>query len=672
MKIQVTALEWITINDPVGIETVSDLGNPIIQLAKGEYREYDVLDQQGRRLIPFLNRAQAAGFIIYTIVDTSGGVIRVEDEGLLVEPNCHILNISGQDVVAIPEGGGRVTIQHGGLAFSPPLGTGAGRITWPVTYPGYISRPEGGEGNPYFSGGWADQTNGHPRLTTSAVNLFKTINGGLGYTHSSARVTNLQLGQIDVELKDGSGALEIVTLILNPLGGNQEASSIQGDLKIAVRNTVHRGPVVEGEVYIYADIPKMLDIVAAGIGGYFELKVNHTAAPTNSNFGSAFWDDGGLPSGAILPTVLPNTVVARYLSGIRYFDVGSTFDISDSPSGVNNVVNMTVNDDGCIYYLDVSEFNAVVGDVLYNEPTIAGLHYAPFLSSLRLDTPFFFKTIAVGVGNSGCLDARVYATWKNFYGPEVGSPRISSPGIYQIWTYNTSTPTTEYFEDERYRLQDADLSNFKLDAGDYRCWWGGGAGTDLRNWDSRESIDTGTLGHTEGLQFYGGYLEYPVIDFSTGYFFADFNYSVCSGNREFYRAFYVGDLLNHKKFSLTLQVDNLSIPNFRINGGGDDSTTARVDVMFPGPVKPAPNGNNNPAFPGSGWLHCGKYFNAPTFKGVDNDGALENMSLVGNTLTIIIVTGNISSYYTTGTLLVRVRYKDTVPGSIGQITVGGM
>lgn len=671
MKIQVTALKWVTINDPVGIETVSDLGNPIIQMSPGEYREYTVLDQQGRRLIPFLDRAQAAGMLVYTVVETSGGVVVIQDEGLVVEPNCHIINLSGGDVVAIPEGGGKVTIHHGDLTFSPTLGSGLGAIAWPAKIPGYISRPEGGAGFPYFAHGWDNQTNGHPRVTTSTVNLFKTINGGLGYTHTSARVTSLQLGRIDAVLRDGNTAVDTVTLVLNPAGGNQDAVSVFGKLKIAIRNTVNIGPVVEGEVYIYADIPGFLGVVSAGPGGYFKLEVNHTVAPLNTDFGEAFWDAGTIPSDTLDPTVTAISPVVRYLSGIRYFTTGSTFEVESTPVGVKHSVDMTINDDGYILYVDVSDFNAVVGEVLYSASTIFGLNYAPFFSPLRTDTPFYTQIISVGPGDMGTLDARAYATWKNFYGPEAGSPKESNAGIYQIWTYNTSTPTTEFFEDEAYRLQDADHSNFKQDAGDYRRWWGGGSGSDLRAWDSKESIDTGTPGHIEGLQFYGGYLDYPTIDFSTGYFFADFDYSVCSGNREFYRAFYVGDLLNHKKFILTLQVDGLTIPNFRINGGSDDSTTVRVDIMFPGPEKPSPNGNNNPAFPGSGWLHCGKYFNAPSFKGINNDGVLESMTLVGNTLTIIVVTGNMSSYYTDGTLLMRVRYKDTVPGKIGQITVGG-
>lgn len=73
MQIEVTAIENVTINDPVGIETVSDIGNPIIELDAGEVRTYDVLDQQGNRLVLLLERARLAGKLTYSVTTAAGG-----------------------------------------------------------------------------------------------------------------------------------------------------------------------------------------------------------------------------------------------------------------------------------------------------------------------------------------------------------------------------------------------------------------------------------------------------------------------------------------------------------------------------------------------------------------------------------------------------------------------
>lgn len=73
--LSITALTNITINDPLGLETVSNIsaayGNPIIELQNGESRVYDVLDQVGARLIPILDTAQAQGMLTYTVAQSA-------------------------------------------------------------------------------------------------------------------------------------------------------------------------------------------------------------------------------------------------------------------------------------------------------------------------------------------------------------------------------------------------------------------------------------------------------------------------------------------------------------------------------------------------------------------------------------------------------------------------
>lgn len=75
--LNITAAINLTINDPVGLETVSNIGasygNPIIELQNGEFREYDVLDQVGARLIPILDAAQAKGMLTYTTAQSGSG-----------------------------------------------------------------------------------------------------------------------------------------------------------------------------------------------------------------------------------------------------------------------------------------------------------------------------------------------------------------------------------------------------------------------------------------------------------------------------------------------------------------------------------------------------------------------------------------------------------------------
>lgn len=253
----------------------------------------------------------------------------------------------------------------------------------------------------------------------------------------------------------------------------------------------------------------------------------------------------------------------------------------------------------------------------------------------------------------------------------MGSPRSTVAGIYQINTADRSTDSIETYDRETYRLQNPGVSNFKQVLSDYRDWFGGGGGADKRNWDSLQSIATGSVGHIPGLQCRLGKLVYPTIDFSIGYYFADFDYSSVVGACWAYRAFNVGDLLNHKQFTLTLEVEGIAVSDLDIGLGGDDDTDVRIDVLFPGLEKATPSGSNDSSFPGSGWLHCGKAYNAPLFTGVDNDGCMGSITKVGDTITINIVTGNMSSEYTQGTILVRIRYANGFGGTMGQTAVIG-
>jgi len=667
MILQVTALKYVTILDPHPLEGVGDV---TIQQAPAEYKEYDLLPEQVHRLIPLLNRARHRGFLTYIVINIDAGAIEIKDEGVSVESDCQVLNFIGDDVQAVAVGSNQVNVYHPMPTFSPYLGSGTGALVWPTTTPGYVSRPEVTEGNPYFANGWANRTNNHPRVNSTTLDEFRLSNGGLGITHSSTRVTGLEQGTITATITDGMGGTETIVLTLNAAGGDQTATSPSGNVVIRVRDTVTvGGTVVEGKVYIYTNPAAMIGMASTGTGGYFKVDVSHSTAPSDSNFGDAFWDAGVIPNGSANPTVAVNTPAVRWLSGIRYFDTGSTFNVVDDSAifnGVGDVVNMTMNNNGVIFTNDASEFNVVVGGVVYSSATILGLTYGTLTSPTRTDRPRYNATITVGSGDFGDTDARVHTTWTNFHGNEASSPKTSNAGIYQIWTYDTSTSTTEFYEDENYRLRTAPTINYKQTLLDYRRWYGGGVGGDLRDWNSQQSINLGTAGHQSSLQFYNGYLTYPTIDFSTGYYFTDFDYSVCTGDRQFFRAFNVGDLNNHKAFSIVMDVSGLGTADF-LDGAG-----VRVDLLFPGPERASPNGSNDASYPGSGWLHSGKVYNAPTFTGADNDGIFQSSSLVGNTLTINAVTGNFSTFYTHGTVILRITYKSTVTGSIGQTTVIGV
>lgn len=666
--LKITALANITIIDPFPLEGV---GETTIQLTPGQYKEYSVLDEQASRLIPLLDRARTQSKLTYIVEYSNRGVaLAVEDEGVLVSATCRTLNLVGGDVTAVAEGIDRVTIYHPMPPMSPFLGFGLGAFQFPVPTLGYVSTPEGGEGFPYRTKGWDNRSSNRRIVTSTQVAEFKT---GQGITHTSARVTSLQLGTITASLFAAIGVAETVTLALNPVGGDQVVSSVHGWLVIRVTDTRVIGSTVEGRVTLYADIPAKLLEVSNAQGGYFNLTCSHSAAPGQADFGEAFWDPGAIPQGSEIPVVEVVNASVVHISGIRYYDTGSSFRVRDSSvSGVTDIVNSSIASSGSVLNVDAVDFGASVGAVPFFASEITGLTYSPTQSPRRTDRAMYEQVISVGAVDVMSADARVRTTWSNPTGDRAGSPKTSVAGKYQVFTPNGSTMSYETFERETFRLQNESVSVLTTDATNYQRWVGVGSGTDLRNWNAQQSIDIGSVGCRDALQYYMGRLVYPRINFTIGYSFVDFDYSVAAGSRDFIRAFYVGDLNNHKKFTVTCEVQGITASDVAIGAGSDDSKPVRFDLLFPGPRKVPLNGANSTLFPGSEWLHGGKPFNAATFTGADGDGILENAMLSGNSLTLTLITGTMSSVYTQGIVICRVRFKDTVTGSLGQMAVVGI
>lgn len=605
---------------------------------------------------------------IGTTAGGGGGAVAVEYNGVPLTPSATILNfINGFDpdghdgVLATLPGApaGQVNLYIHPPEFASHWGTvdgiGDGRVSWQTKTPAYMSKPTS-PGVPYYAGSWDDNTVQDGRILTASFVAFSS---------ADSYITELDNGTITVTVRNGNTPRDVYTCSLVLDGTTGAQSNTADNITIDVDNLITVAYRIEGRLRITVNLAA---IIGVG-GGYFELETEHVCGSGTfaDNFGSAFWDRGLVPVCAI-PTVTVNTEVLKWLSGVPWYDTGTTFDLASGPCA--NEVNSTIDQDKDVVAIDASEFNANVGEVDYDAATITGLTYGAGVSPTFDETPSYGGTITVGGGNFRDNNAILHATWHNIHGSDADNS--VSTGI-QIDTYGTTaTPSTEYFDDEAYRLQDEDDNNFAQVLADYRDWVGTGGGSDLRDWDSTQNIDTGTPGHVEGSQVGYGVLQYPTVDYSVGHLPVGPNYSGLSGDRYYYRAFYVGDLLNHKNFTVTMPVSGLTSADFDIGLGGDDSTDCRIDIKFPGPPKATPDGSNTALNPGSGWLHCGKAYNSAAFTGIDNDGCMVSVSGAG-TLTFSLTTENMSTEYSDGILIVRIRMKDSVAANdtINQMTIVG-
>jgi hypothetical protein len=247
-----------------------------------------------------------------------------------------------------------------------------------------------------------------------------------------------------------------------------------------------------------------------------QITVEHSSGGSQNYTYAAFWVDTTAQSiTPSAPTFTLDTAVTKNLSGVPYYSTGTSFDYAvvnnDTLFDRGYVVNpLTVN---------LSQFNAS--------------NQSPSTATLGLSNPVaitetigtYNGSVTVGAGNFRDLDARGTATYRNVFTSATSSD--SAAGTFRIDTYGqTSTATTEYFDDEVWRFRgDETFTDTGIDSGD-------------SNWDSTENVTT-LSGVDNGLVVYNGTLKYPTINHST-FYPAGPDYSSASGDFVYYRVFTSG------------------------------------------------------------------------------------------------------------------------------------
>jgi len=251
----------------------------------------------------------------------------------------------------------------------------------------------------------------------------------------------------------------------------------------------------------------------AGFQG--QISVVHSLGGSESyTYSSFFVDQTSQSITPATPTVAADTPVNRYLSGVPYYDAGSTFDISVTHS-------VAIFDRGYAdspLRLNLGEFNR--GN---HTPTLVQLGLTEPLAITDTIGTYGPYNFSVGSSNFRDMDARANATFWNAF--TNSSSAMSAAGTFRIDTYGTtSTATVEYFDDEDKRFDGSE------DFTDTAITWSDST------WDSTDNVTT-MSGVEDGLVVYNGTLKYPSIDHSTGFLPVGPDYSSTTGDHVYYRVF---------------------------------------------------------------------------------------------------------------------------------------
>lgn len=303
---------------------------------------------------------------------------------------------------------------------------------------------------------------------------------------------------------------------------------------------------------------------------------------------------------SVAPTIVQNTLSsAKYLSGVRYYDIGDTFDVAYAGDNVfSNIYHST----RCSMF----RFEGRATDDNQQPTTPPAV------------TDVFAIAETVTVDRSNYYNSNTRAT-ANFYHPYKSSISATTPSenrLVNTYPVSRSTDLQELFTDENYRLEDGthDVVPVSLTG----------------NWDSSQVVGAGKAIVGGGAQ---PAVKSGTINFSIGYLpVGSPDYSGRSGNEVYLRSFKSASANS----GFVLELQGLNGADVDVVGSGN----VNVEIKLPGET---------------GWLDAGKAFNSSQFTGIDGDGCQTSQS--GDDWTITF--GTFSTANCQGTIIVRITFRNS-------------
>ncbi len=470
------------------------------------------------------------------LFDSGSGEIEIQDEGVSLG-SFTVVNFVGADVEA-RNVGGVATIYIPSLP--PPsyashwntsdgdngnqsVSDGVSRTTT------RIATPNGGEGSPFKTGGWAG-TNQDTTLGTTATFTTPSVTTGFG-GDSTADITVYDADQVSV----------LDSFSTPNLTGDAVHTSVSGFITATVSSF---GPDDAGypdrksaNLSVQVNVGNIL--TGAGLSGgryHVEITFNTDSASDGSGSYAYVQSDVFIDSNPTTPSisgsaVLSETagqVVTRYLSGVHYYDSGSQFTIS--VTGIDQLMRNT----------------ARISNNLSVTPSVSGL---PVLNQSPFGTG---AANFSGWSNVNTTDGVSYN--KTDWSIEEGNIRIFGEGFNadgqarDAWssgaaiTSNTievvadtfgvsSTDTAEYFNDED-RRQDSTYNG----------------GSSVGNWDSTVSLVAGEAMVCDGVLQVPN--QAPILNWGDYRPFGGPDYTALGGEVSYYRTFVDSSGLNRSSMTL--------------------------------------------------------------------------------------------------------------------------
>ena len=308
-------------------------------------------------------------------------------------------------------------------------------------------------------------------------------------------------------------------------------------------------------------------------------------------------DDPNALSFSLSPSISENTLSSnKYISGVRYYSIGDTFDITYSGSNVYRK---------CYHTSYVSRYRFDGESSTTNVNPVITPHYTDDIGVSRIitiDRPNYYSTDAR-------LTAYLYHPWKSSV-----QATSSSLNMLVATCGGDSTAKIEYFCEETYRLPN----------GSYDIVPGSITG----NWNSQTTLINGqALIYNQRVQSANS-----SHDFTSYLPTSNPNYSSFSGDQIYLRAFYNAAANSNSILTIT----SIGTSDLSPLGSGNVNLEIKLPTQ-------------------TGWLDAGTAYSAATFTGIDGDGC--QVSLVNGSVSITF--GTFSTANSGGMIIARFTFRNT-------------
>jgi hypothetical protein len=505
-------------------------------------------------------------------------------------------------------------------------GTTNGHVSWPSTTSGLVAAPTT-PGVPYYSfsriSDWADAL-AHPGTRASSA-LVNTI----GAITELDVTTTLRVSFLSYQ-SSGGGETVIASETIACNGTNQTSTPSGFIQTIGVVLNAGR---YEGTLRVSIPFSTLLSS-----GGYLRIVVSHESIRTGFPYSDSWevfvdttYPSPPIPGGLVVAEHTPNL---SYLSGIRYYGLGSTFDISGQVLEAYEAMfsNQPVN-------VDLSQLGiSGVSDLAYTDSSITPGH--PPIPKWD-DALSWLKTLAINVSSFSNFNAVARQRGRDPFNISGYNDSIGGIMVYTI--PQTSTDVDERFDDEAYRA--IPKSVWPLAPA---C-----PPVGVDKFDSTHALDMSSY---MGAQVYTSELVYPSINFLTPATRrpvqqAGTDYSLLAGTREYQRPY------RHDTTPATRSNVVMYIPGFDVTtiGGGSPD------------IQPGGSGAVNmfiqiPSV-STVWFDCGRQYFSSQFPSPESGCLVKSLSGTAGGMPTneywYFTFGTMSTTLTDRMIILRIEYRST-------------